>query len=888
VRRKRLEVPEAREALQPNAPHEFLVGLLATPALVRNVAVVGHLHHGKTSVLDMLVAQTHALPPATRAGGDERPLRFTDSRQDEREREMSIKACPVTLVHAGRSGKSYALNLCDAPGHVAFADEQAAALRLADGALLVVDAAEGVCMNTERALAAACAEGLPVTLFVNKLDRLIVELKLPPADAYFKLRAVLDELNALLAAASPGAPPFDPGAGNVCFGAASAGFCFTLESMAALYTDVQHAAIEPRAMAARLWGDWYYHPGTRAFKRSPPPGGGERSFVTFVLEPLYKVYSLCLGETPAAVGAALSEQFGVHLKAAVLQADVKPLLRAAGSAIFGDAACLVDMLARFLPSAAEGGAAKAQRCYTGPQASAAAAAAAAADPRAPLLAFCAKLVPSADGSRFDALCRVMAGTLVPGARVRVLGEAYSPDDEEDSETCVVTTLALLCGSFRTPLACALPGAWVLVGGVEQVIAKTATLVPAPGGDSAGGGAEEHHVFAPLRFGGASVIKVATEPLNPADLPRLVEGLRRVSKSYPAALTRVEESGEHTLCGTGELYLDCALRDLRELYADVEVKVADPTVRFCETCVETSSLKAFADTPNRASRLTMVAEPLDPRVSADAEAGLLRADAPPAALAAALSGRYGWDALAARSLWAFGPEANGANVLLDDTLPGEVDRSLLRAVRDSIVAGFQWGAREGPLCDEPLRGVAFKLLSASVAPEPAARGGGQVIPTARRVAYAAFLLATPRLMEPMLRCDIQAPADAMPAIYAVLAKRRGHVVSDRPVPGTPIYAIRALLPAIESFGFEVDLRVHTLGAAFGMSAFDSWAVVPGDPLDRSVVLRPLEPSPPAALAREFMVKTRRRKGLAPEVSGAGSRIDGRFSLSLPRRFRWRAI
>jgi len=149
VRKKRLEVGEA--APPPHAPHEFLLGLLATPQLVRSVALVGHLHHGKTSVVDMLVSETHALPPPARRGGDDKPQRFTDARRDEQELEMSVKASPVTLVHSGRSGKSFCLQLCDAPGHVCFNDEQSVALRLADGALLVVDAAEGVCMNTERA-----------------------------------------------------------------------------------------------------------------------------------------------------------------------------------------------------------------------------------------------------------------------------------------------------------------------------------------------------------------------------------------------------------------------------------------------------------------------------------------------------------------------------------------------------------------------------------------------------------------------------------------------------------------------------------------------------------------------------------------------------------------
>jgi U5 small nuclear ribonucleoprotein component len=70
--------------------------------------------------------------------------------------------------------------------------------------------------------------------------------------------------------------------------------------------------------------------------------------------------------------------------------------------------------------------------------------------------------------------------------------------------------------------------------------------------------------------------------------------------------------------------------------------------------------------------------------------------------------------------------------------------------------------------------------------------------------------------------------------------------------------------INSFGFETDLRCYTQGQAFCQQVFDHWAVVPGDPLDRDIILHPLEPSPPLALARDFMIKTRRRKGLS-EVS-----------------------
>ena len=90
------------------------------------------------------------------------------------------------------------------------------------------------------------------------------------------------------------------------------------------------------------------------------------------------------------------------------------------------------------------------------------------------------------------------------------------------------------------------------------------------------------------------MKLSVEPLNPSELPKMVDGLRRISKSYPMVRTRVEESGEHVLFGTGELYLDCVMHDLRRVYSDIEVKVADPVVGFRETVVETSSIKCFAD------------------------------------------------------------------------------------------------------------------------------------------------------------------------------------------------------------------------------------------------------------------------------------------------------
>lgn len=165
----------------------------------------------------------------------------------------------------------------------------------------------------------------------------------------------------------------------------------------------------------------------------------------------------------------------------------------------------------------------------------------------------------------------------------------------------------------------------------------------------------------------------------------------------------------------------------------------------------------------------------------------------------------------------------------------------------------------------MRGVKFKIMDATLATEPIHRGGGQIIPTARRVCYSSFLMATPRLMEPVYAIEIQTPADCVAHVYTLLSRRRGHVTHDAPKAGSPLYTVKALIPVIDANGFETDLRVLTGGKSYCSQTFDHWAVVPGDPLDSAIQLRPLEPAPAQHLARDLMLKTRRRKGLGGLLS-----------------------
>ncbi|XP_048005881.1 116 kDa U5 small nuclear ribonucleoprotein component [Leguminivora glycinivorella] len=859
VKHKKFQMQQ-QELLETTYDMEYLADMLDNTNLMRNVTLMGHLHNGKTSFVDCLIRQTH---PSTVNNETTIPMRYTDTLFVEQERGVSIKAMPVTLMLKNIKGKSHLLNIMDTPGHVNFSDEVTSALRISDGAVLFVDAAEGIMLNTERLLRHAVQERVPLTICINKIDRLMLELKLPPADAYYKLRHIIDELNSLIETNQPQDNPdepatvFSPLLGNVCFASSLYDVCFTLESFAAMYA-AAHPTSGLRAgdMATWLWGDVYFNTKTRRFTKKQPHASAQRSFVEFILEPLYKIFAQVVGDVDDTLPAVLAE-LDIKLSKQESKLNVRPLLRLVCSRLFGDFRGFVEMVVRHVPSPLDAAPRKVAHTYRGAE-GALLEDMRTCDQSGRLVAHTTKMYPTDDCSFFLVLARIMSGTLYAGQSVRVLGENYSTQDEEDSRIMNVGRLWIYEARYKVELNRVPAGCWALVEGIDQPIVKTCTFV---GADET----EELHTFRPLRFDTQAVVKIAVEPVNPSELPKMLDGLRKVNKSYPLLSTRVEESGEHVILGTGELYLDCVMHDLRDMYSEIDIKVADPVVSFCETVVETSSLKCFAETPNKRNKLTMIAEPLERGLAEDIEAGAVCVTWDRRKLGEFFQNKYDWDLLAARSIWAFGPTATGPNILVDDTLPSEVDKHLLASVKESIVQGFQWGTREGPLCEEPIRNVKFKILDAVIAQEPLHRGGGQIIPTARRVAYSAFLMATPRLMEPYLFVEVQAPADCVSAVYTVLAKRRGHVTQDAPVPGSPLYTIKAFVPAIDSFGFETDLRTHTQGQAFCLQVFHHWQIVPGDPLDKSIVIRPLEPQPATHLAREFMVKTRRRKGLSEDVS-----------------------
>uniref|UniRef100_A0A480LKV8 116 kDa U5 small nuclear ribonucleoprotein component n=1 Tax=Sus scrofa TaxID=9823 RepID=A0A480LKV8_PIG len=424
---------------------DFLADLMDNSELIRNVTLCGHLHHGKTCFVDCLIEQTH---PEIRKRYDQ-DLCYTDILFTEQERGVGIKSTPVTVVLPDTKGKSYLFNIMDTPGHVNFSDEVTAGLRISDGVVLFIDAAEGVMLNTERLIKHAVQERLAVTVCINKIDRLILELKLPPTDAYYKLRHIVDEVNGLISMYSTDENLIlSPLLGNVCFSSSQYSICFTLGSFAKIYADT-FGDINYQEFAKRLWGDIYFNPKTRKFTKKAPTSSSQRSFVEFILEPLYKILAQVVGDVDTSLPRTLDE-LGIHLTKEELKLNIRPLLRLVCKKFFGEFTGFVDMCVQHIPSPKVGAKPKIEHTYTGGVDSDLGEAMSDCDPDGPLMCHTTKMYSTDDGVQFHAFGRVLSGTIHAGQPVKVLGENYTLEDEEDSQICTVGRLWISVARYCAP------------------------------------------------------------------------------------------------------------------------------------------------------------------------------------------------------------------------------------------------------------------------------------------------------------------------------------------------------------------------------------------------------------------------------------------------------
>jgi len=362
----------------------------------------------------------------------------------------------------------------------------------------------------------------------------------------------------------------------------------------------------------------------------------------------------------------------------------------------------------------------------------------------------------------------------------------------------------------------------------------------------------------MKYSVSPVVKVAVRVKDGKDLPKLVEGLKKLSKSDPLVVCTTEESGEHVIAGCGELHVEICLSDLRNEYANCDFTVSDPVVSYRETVTMESSVTCLSKSPNKHNRLYMKAVPLAEGLDLDIESGKAGPKADAKERRKILKEKYDWDDGSANKIWAWGPETEGPNMVVDVTQGVQY----LNEIKEHVASGFQWASKEGPLCEENMRCMRFDIHDVVLHTDSIHRGAGQIMPASRRCFFACELTGKPTLMEPYFLVEITCPQDACSGVYNCMNMRRGVIFEENPREGTPLVQMKAHLPVNESFGFVAALRQQTAGQAFPQCVFDHWEMMThlGDAMTAGSKMQ------------DLILGTRKRKNMKQEMPVLGDYLD----------------
>ncbi|ORY76105.1 GTPase Ria1 [Protomyces lactucae-debilis] len=817
----------------PVIPAQKLITLQKNPANIRNFCLLAHVDHGKTTLADNLLASNGII--SSKLAGT---VRYLDSREDEMERGITMKSSAISLFfqlvnkNTTNTPEEYLINLIDSPGHVDFSSEVSTASRLCDGALVLVDAVEGVCSQTIAVLRQAWDERIKTVLVINKVDRLITELKLTAREAHTHLVRLVEQINAVMGSFFAGERMslasdtsvedafdekddadiyFAPEKGNVIIASAVDGWAFRVDQFAALYE--QKLGIKRALLNKVLWGDFYLDPKTKKVLSQKQLKGRNLKpmFVQFVLDNIWAVYDACLLNRNQEKIEKIIHALGLK----VLPRDIKSkdyagLVKTMMHGWLPLSSAILLSVVAYLPSPLAGQHARLPQLFdaqshkqVSQQIKQSMLACDCAESQ-PTVCYVSKMVAvprtdlpqnqrrqlTADEMREAArvrreggdtsgtstpaqqeeqvteetppesddvligFSRIYSGTIKTGDTLYVYGPKYDPSKpEKHMAKVVIEQLYLIMGRELIKLDAVPAGNVFGIAGLEGKVLKNGTLCSVnPGINLAG-----------VSMSSAPIVRIALEPENPTDLPKLMEGLRLLNQADPCVEVHLQETGEHVILTAGELHLERCLRDLRERFAKCGVQASAPIVPFRETAVD-RDLRQLGKDKRRGTVTTLVADviqmtlrtrPLPENVTQFlldktaaikqlqlSQAGILNAEQAAeledddVEVDTAYTATEFHDALqqafdeaeddgdwtgVVDQICAFGPRRIGPNLLLDasGTLkriftdlsesklsqnPEDKESFTTRDFEDYLVTGFQLAMNHGPLCAEPVQGM----------------------------------------------------------------------------------------------------------------------------------------------------------------------------------------
>ena len=443
-----------------------------------------------------------------------------------------MQASAVSLLFDLNEKSRYLLTLIDSPGHVDFAGQVQTATRISDGGVLVVDVIEGVCAQTLGVLRLAHASNLPLTLFINKLDRLFLELKLEPREAARILFRLVDQINAVDAMVrGVETGRFDPRTGNVVFGSATEAWGLSLPE----YADKIKDKINEPDLVDALWDESCVFKGGRLVRGE----SGTCCLASLLLAQINTIYSASEEKLKT-----IGDKFKVNGKnARSLLASWLPLSR-----------CIFQAIIEHLP---------------GPTYS-----------ERSCLALVSKSIKTDRGEM--CMVRVYDGCIRPGQRLFLLQPRYEPGSDLFNEF-EVEALYLLMGRGETiPLEEAHVGNVIGLQSQDLIhhLYKCGTIAHSLDQVSL---IKQDACIKPL-------VKVAVEPRRLGDWSKLREGLTKLCRSDPIAELEEGPGGELVLGAVGELHLEMLLRDLQiePRFGACAVQTSPPKIPFRETYLHSTS------------------------------------------------------------------------------------------------------------------------------------------------------------------------------------------------------------------------------------------------------------------------------------------------------------